>query len=105
VGPDDPLPRGPWFCLSELNLPGSILVNGADRRFMNEAPPYVEAVHEINRGGATGVPHVRCWMIVDQRYRNRYLFAGLGPRSRSRRRGSGTGRSRRRPRSRGWPGA
>ena len=79
-GPTIPLPRGPWFCLAERNLPGSIMVNGAGRRFMNEALPYVEAVHEIYAGEATGVPHVPCWMVVDQRYRNRYLFAGLGPR-------------------------
>jgi 3-oxosteroid 1-dehydrogenase len=79
-GPTIPLPRGPWFCLAERNLPGSIMVNGAGRRFMNEALPYVEAVHAIYEGEASGVPHVPCWMVIDQRYRNRYLFAGLGPR-------------------------
>ena len=76
-GPTIPLPRGPWFCLAERNLPGSIIVNSAGNRFMNEALPYVEATHEIYRGEATGVPHVPAWMIIDQRYRNRYLFAGL----------------------------
>jgi 3-oxosteroid 1-dehydrogenase len=80
-GPTIPLPNGPWFCLAERNLPGSIMVNGAGRRFMNEALPYVEAVHEIYAGEATGVPHVPCWMVIDQRYRNRYLFAGLPPRA------------------------
>jgi 3-oxosteroid 1-dehydrogenase len=79
-GPTIPLPRGPWFCLSERNLPGSIMVNADGKRFMNEALPYVEAVHEIYKGEATGVSHVPCWMVFDQRYRNRYLFAGLGPR-------------------------
>jgi 3-oxosteroid 1-dehydrogenase len=79
-GPTIPLPSGPWFCLAERNLPGSIIVNQAGRRFMNEALPYVEAVHEIYAGEATGVPHVPAWMVVDQRYRNRYLFAGLSPR-------------------------
>ncbi|QYJ04909.1 3-oxosteroid 1-dehydrogenase [Nocardioides panacisoli] len=79
-GPTIPLPNGPWFCLSERNLPGSIIVNAAGQRFMNEALPYVEATHEIYRGEATGVSHVPAWMIIDQRYRNRYLFAGLGPR-------------------------
>ena len=79
-GPTIPLPRGPWFALAERNLPGSIIVNSAGRRFMNEALPYVEAVHEIYKGEETGVPHVPAWMIVDQRYRNRYLFAGLSPR-------------------------
>ena len=79
-GPTIPLPSGPWFCLAERNLPGSIIVNQAGRRFMNEALPYVEAVHAIYEGEASGVPHVPAWMVVDQRYRNRYLFAGLSPR-------------------------
>jgi 3-oxosteroid 1-dehydrogenase len=79
-GPTIPLPRGPWFALAERNLPGSIIVNGAGERFMNEALPYVEAVHAIYAGEATGVPHVPAWLICDQRYRNRYLFAGLSPR-------------------------
>ncbi len=79
-GPTIPLPSGPWFCLAERNLPGSIIVNAAGQRYMNEALPYVEAVHEIHRGEATGVTHVPSWMVIDQRYRNRYLFAGLSPR-------------------------
>src|SRR6478609_5645070 len=79
-GPTIPLPSGPWFCLAERNLPGSIIVNQAGNRFMNEALPYVEAVHEIYKGEATGVGHVPAWMVIDQRYRNRYLFAGLSPR-------------------------
>ena len=79
-GPTIPLPRGPWFALAERNLPGSIIVNSAGQRFMNEALPYVEAVHAIYAGEATGVPHVPAWMVIDQRYRNRYLFAGLSPR-------------------------
>ncbi len=79
-GPTIPLPNGPWFCLAERNLPGSIIVNQAGQRFMNEALPYVEAVHEIYKGEATGVGHVPAWMVIDQRYRNRYVFAGLSPR-------------------------
>jgi 3-oxosteroid 1-dehydrogenase len=79
-GPTILLPSGPWFCLAERNLPGSIIVNSAGQRFMNEAMPYVEAVHAIYAGEATGVPHVPAWMVIDQRYRNRYLFAGLSPR-------------------------
>ncbi len=79
-GPTIPLPNGPWFCLAERNLPGSIIVNQAGERYMNEALPYVEATHAMYDGEATGVGHVPSWMIIDQRYRNRYLFAGLGPR-------------------------
>jgi 3-oxosteroid 1-dehydrogenase len=79
-GPTIPLPSGPWFALAERNLPGSIIVNQAGQRYMNEALPYVEAVHAMYDGEATGVGHVPSWMIVDQRYRNRYIFAGLFPR-------------------------
>ena len=57
-GPTIPLPNGPWFCLAERNLPGSIIVNQAGRRYMNEALPYVEAVHAMYDGEATGVGHV-----------------------------------------------
>jgi 3-oxosteroid 1-dehydrogenase len=79
-GPTIPRPEGPWFCLSERNLPGSIIVNQAGKRFMNEALPYVDAVHETYKGEATGVGHVPSWLVIDQRYRNRYVFAGLSPR-------------------------
>ena len=76
-GPTIPLPGRAWFCLAERNLPGSIIVNAAGRRYMNEALPYVEATHEIYKGEATGVGHVPSQMIFDQTYRNRYLFAGV----------------------------
>jgi len=79
-GPTIPLPRRAWFCLAERNLPGSLIVNADGRRFMNEALPYVEATHAMYAGEATGISHVPSWMVIDQRYRNRYLFAGLGPR-------------------------
>jgi 3-oxosteroid 1-dehydrogenase len=79
-GPTIPLPSGPWFCLAERNLPGSIIVNQAGERYMNEALPYVEAVHAMYAGEATGVGHAPSWLVIDQRYRNRYLFAGLSPR-------------------------
>ncbi|MEV5002094.1 3-oxosteroid 1-dehydrogenase [Nocardioides sp. LML1-1-1.1] len=76
-GPTIPLPGRAWFCLAERNLPGSIIVNSAGRRFMNEALPYVEATHAIYEGQATGVDHVPAHMVFDQTYRNRYLFAGV----------------------------
>lgn len=79
-GPSIPLTRGPYFCLAERALPGSILVNGAGERFVNEAVPYVDAVHAMYDGHARGVDHIPSWLIVDQRYRNRYPFAGLRPR-------------------------
>jgi 3-oxosteroid 1-dehydrogenase len=80
-GPSIPLTGGPWFCLAERTLPGGIMVNDRGRRFMNESLPYVEAVHkmyggEFGRGEGPG-ENIPCWMIMDQRYRNRYVFAGV----------------------------
>ncbi|GAA5169415.1 3-oxosteroid 1-dehydrogenase [Pseudonocardia eucalypti] len=79
-GPSIPLTGGPYFCLAERTLPGCIMVNGAARRFVNEAVPYVDAVHAMYDGHATGTDHIPAWLIADQRYRNRYPFAGLSPR-------------------------
>ncbi|MGV0655839.1 3-oxosteroid 1-dehydrogenase [Mycolicibacterium thermoresistibile] len=82
-GPTIPLPGAPWFALSERNSPGSIIVNMAGKRFMNESMPYVEACHhmyggEYGQGPGPG-ENIPAWLIFDQRYRDRYLFAGLQP--------------------------
>lgn len=74
-GPSIPLNRGPYFCLSERTLPGCVLVNGEGRRFVNEAAPYVDAVHAMLDTGS-----VPAWLVSDQRYRDRYVFAGVPPR-------------------------
>ncbi|HEU5474175.1 MAG TPA: 3-oxosteroid 1-dehydrogenase [Actinophytocola sp.] len=74
-GPSVPLPHGPYFCLAERTLPGCMVVNQAGARFVNEAAPYVDAVHAMYDGA-----NIPAWLIADQRYRNRYVFAGLGPR-------------------------
>ncbi|WP_328714444.1 3-oxosteroid 1-dehydrogenase [Nocardia salmonicida] len=83
-GPSIPLPRQPWFCLAERNLPGSLIVNDRGQRFMNESLPYVDAVHRMYGGvhgqGDGPAENLPAWLIFDQRYRNRYLFAGLPPR-------------------------
>ena len=47
---------------------------------MNEAAPYVDAVHAMYDKHAPDNPHIPCWMIADQRYRNRYVFTGMPPR-------------------------
>ncbi|CRK59603.1 3-oxosteroid 1-dehydrogenase [Alloactinosynnema sp. L-07] len=79
-GPSIELPRGPYFCLAERTLPGCVMVNQAGERFVNEASPYVDAVHAMYDGHTDDKPHIPAWLILDQRYRNRYVFAGLGPR-------------------------
>jgi 3-oxosteroid 1-dehydrogenase len=78
-GPTIPLPGGkPYFCLAERTLPGSMLVDGTGRRFVNEAAPYHEVVHTMYERNATN-PTIPAWLIVDQNYRNRYLFRDLLP--------------------------
>ena len=79
-GPSIPLPRGPYFCLAERSLPGCIMVNAAGMRFMNEAAPYVDAVHAMYDRHTDDKPHIPAWLVADQRYRNSYVFAGLPPR-------------------------
>ncbi|MGB3482204.1 MAG: 3-oxosteroid 1-dehydrogenase [Mycobacterium sp.] len=82
-GPTVPLVDAPWFALSERNSPGSIIVNMAGKRFMNESMPYVEACHhmyggEFGQGPGPG-ENIPAWLIFDQQYRDRYIFAGLQP--------------------------
>ncbi|BBY56326.1 3-oxosteroid 1-dehydrogenase [Mycobacterium koreense] len=82
-GPTVPLDDAPWFALSERNSPGSIIVNMAGKRFMNESMPYVEAVHHMYGGtygqGPGPGENIPAWLIFDQRYRDNYIFAGLNP--------------------------
>ena len=78
-GPAIPLPGGPYFCLAERSLPGCLLVNGAGQRFVNESAPYVDAVRAMYDGNTPGNPHIPAWLVFDQRYRDRYVFAGRPP--------------------------
>ncbi|MGW4101275.1 3-oxosteroid 1-dehydrogenase [Mycobacterium sp. NPDC004974] len=82
-GPTVPLADSPWFALSERNSPGSIIVNMAGKRFMNESMPYVEACHHMYGGeygqGAGPGENIPAWLIFDQQYRDRFIFAGLQP--------------------------
>ncbi|MFC7528513.1 3-oxosteroid 1-dehydrogenase [Actinoplanes sp. GCM10030250] len=80
-GPSLPLTGGPYFCLAERNLPGSLIIDGTGRRFVNEAAPYVDAVHAMLGRDGSGQPHLPAWLVTDQSYRDRYLFAGRAPRA------------------------
>ncbi len=81
--PTVPLVGAPWIALSERNSPGAIIVNTSGKRFMNESLPYVEAGHRMYGGehgqGAGPAENIPSWLIFDQRYRDRYIFAGLQP--------------------------
>ncbi|MER5829230.1 3-oxosteroid 1-dehydrogenase [Streptomyces sp. NPDC002130] len=74
-GPAIPIPGQPYFCLAERTLPGGLLVNGAGRRFVNEAAPYSDVVHTMYDEHEA----IPSWLITDQNYRNRYLFKDVLP--------------------------
>ena len=82
-GPTVPLEGSPWFALSERNSPGSIIVNMSGKRFMNESMPYVEACHHMYGGqyghGDGPGENIPAWLLFDQQYRDRFIFAGLQP--------------------------
>ncbi|MGV9249058.1 3-oxosteroid 1-dehydrogenase [Streptomyces sp. NPDC003710] len=77
-GPAIPLPDQPYFCLAERTLPGGLLVNAAGARFVNEAAPYSDVVHTMYDRNPSD-PDIPAWLIVDQNYRNRYLFKDVAP--------------------------
>ncbi|MFJ9024478.1 3-oxosteroid 1-dehydrogenase [Streptomyces sp. NPDC102259] len=77
-GPAIPLPGEPYFCLAERTLPGGLLVNRAGARFVNEAGPYSDVVHTMYDLDPTA-PDIPAWLVVDQNYRNRYLFKDVAP--------------------------
>lgn len=80
-GPSVRTPGGePFFCVAERSQPGSVMVNHNGERFTNEAAAYTDVVHDMYRLNAKGIQHIPCFFIIDQRFRNRYLFLGMFPR-------------------------
>jgi 3-oxosteroid 1-dehydrogenase len=77
-GPAIPSGDGPYFCLAERTLPGGLIVNQAGHRFVDEAAPYSDVVHTMYRQNATA-PDIPAWLIIDQNYRNRYMFRDILP--------------------------
>jgi 3-oxosteroid 1-dehydrogenase len=63
----------------ELTLPGSIMVNGAGRRFVNEAVNY----HDLNKVFRSIDPNtgrhanIPAWLVVDSGYLSRYSIGGV----------------------------
>lgn len=79
-GPSVRNPEGPpFFCLAERAQPGGIMVNHAGQRFVNESAPYVNVVHTMYEQQAAGVDHIPAYFIMDQTFRDRYLFLGNFP--------------------------
>ncbi|MCO4747974.1 MAG: FAD-binding protein [Proteobacteria bacterium] len=64
-----------WVLVVEKSLPGSIFVNGAGKRFTNEAAPYLDVVEGMYAGDAVPV----CWMLFDAEYRRLYPVGPVAP--------------------------
>ncbi|MFE7420368.1 FAD-binding protein [Rhodococcus sp. NPDC057529] len=67
------------FMLNERMIPGQFVVNGAGKRFVNEAAPYTDFGHAVIAGQRTGATHIPSWLIIDTRSWRRYVFAGHLP--------------------------
>ena len=67
------------FMLNERMMPSQFVVNGAGRRFCNEAAPYMDFSHAMIAGEKTGVTHIPCWLITDSRSWAKYVVAGHLP--------------------------
>ncbi|OBJ47324.1 FAD-binding protein [Mycobacterium sp. 1423905.2] len=67
------------FMLNERMMPAQFIVNGAGKRFINEAAPYMDFGHAMLEGQKTGVTHIPCWLITDHRSFNRYVIGGHLP--------------------------
>ncbi|OBB82140.1 3-ketosteroid-delta-1-dehydrogenase [Mycobacterium colombiense] len=67
------------FMLNERMMPAQFIVNGAGKRFINEAAPYMDFGHAMIDGQRSGVTHIPCWLITDYRSFNRYVVGGHLP--------------------------
>ncbi|ULE31685.1 FAD-binding protein [Mycobacterium sp. IDR2000157661] len=67
------------FMLNERMMPSQFAVNGAGKRFVNEAAPYMDFAHAMIEGQNAGVAHIPCWLITDIRSFHRYVVAGHLP--------------------------
>jgi 3-oxosteroid 1-dehydrogenase len=67
------------FMLNERMMPSQFVVNGAGRRFINEAAPYMDFAHAMIEGQRSGVDHIPCWLVTDIRSFHRYVVGGHLP--------------------------
>lgn len=67
------------FMLNERMMPSQFVVNGAGKRFINEAAPYMDFAHAMIEGQNSGVDHIPCWLVTDIRSFHRYVVGGHLP--------------------------
>lgn len=63
----------------EKSLPGSVMVNRAGRRFVNEAAPYIDVVNAQYADHSDEQPCVPCYLVFDARFRKSYPVGPLLP--------------------------
>ena len=73
------LPDGVWMSVAERAYPEQFIVNAAGRRFINEACPYTDFVHDQLAGHASGVSHIPAFMIIDHHGWTHNIIAGHLP--------------------------
>ena len=79
-GPSSMPPELPvMFHVGERSYPGGIMVNSEGERFTNEAASYVEVVHVMYKLDTEEVHTVPATFIMDQRYKDTYIFGTLFP--------------------------
>lgn len=70
-----PLPGGaPTSMLAERSLPGSMMIGGDGKRFINEAIDYMSFGNEWMRREREGNPLGDMWIVFDQEFKNSYVF-------------------------------
>ncbi len=65
--------------ISGKSLPGSVFVDGAGKRFCNEAAPYEDVIKALWANHRNGVDSVPCHMVFDARARREYLMGPVTP--------------------------
>ncbi len=68
-----------WMLLLEKNLPGSILVDSAGHRFVNEAAPYIDVVNAMYKRQGPRVSAIPAFLIFDSRFRRKYPVGPIMP--------------------------
>ena len=80
-GPTVMMPGEPQarMLIIEKNLPGSIIVNRAGKRFVNEACSYHQFGQAMLRDNAATGANMPCWLIFDASFRRKYALGALLP--------------------------
>lgn len=68
------------FSVMERSLPGCVIVDKQGNRFVNESTSYVDLGRKMLNHDAEVGGSAPAWLVMDNTYRNRYLFGMMPPR-------------------------